>query len=90
MGVKAAVCWIPALTGACALQVVDAPEVLTIISSIPHVELLLNSFYSCRYAEFLQVSLAISSAKVNCSRHSVDGSMLVVQQASMPCPSAPA
>ena len=36
---------------------VDAPEILTIISTIPHLETFLNSFYSCRYADFLQVSL---------------------------------
>ena len=38
-----------------AMQVVDAPEILTIISSIPHLEPFLNCFYSCRYADFLQV-----------------------------------
>ena len=36
-------------------KVVDAPEILTIISTIPHLESFLNSFYSCRYADFLQV-----------------------------------
>ena len=38
-------------------KVVDAPEILTIISTIPHLESFLNSFYACRYADFLQVSL---------------------------------
>ena len=38
-------------------KVVDAPEILTIISTIPHLEAFLNSFYSCKYAEFLQVGI---------------------------------
>ena len=37
------------------LQVVDAPEVLTIIDSMPDVATFLNALYSCQYSDFFKV-----------------------------------
>jgi hypothetical protein len=36
-------------------QVVDAPEVLTIIDSMPELSQFLNSLYNCQYHEFFKV-----------------------------------
>ncbi len=36
-------------------KVVDAPEVLTVVDSIPDMGPFLNSLYYCRYREFFQV-----------------------------------
>ena len=35
---------------------VDAPEILTVIDSIPHLTQYLNALYECRYADFFAVS----------------------------------
>ena len=39
-------------------KVVDAPEVLTVVDSIPDMGPFLNSLYYCRYREFFQVCMA--------------------------------
>lgn len=39
-------------------KVVDAPEVLTVVESIPHMQPFLNSLYYCRYRDFFQVGIA--------------------------------
>ena len=36
-------------------KVVDAPEVLTVVESIPNMQPFLNSLYFCRYRDFFQV-----------------------------------
>jgi hypothetical protein len=36
-------------------KVVDAPEILAVISSIPNLEPFLNALYSCNYAKFFKV-----------------------------------
>ena len=36
-------------------KVVDAPEVLTVVEAIPHMQPFLNSLYYCRYRDFFQV-----------------------------------
>lgn len=36
-------------------QVVDAPEVLTVIGSVPHLKEYLNSLYGCQYKDFFKV-----------------------------------
>eukprot|EP01092_Planopodium_desertum_P016710 TRINITY_DN9400_c0_g1_i1.p1 TRINITY_DN9400_c0_g1~~TRINITY_DN9400_c0_g1_i1.p1 ORF type:complete len:207 (+),score=14.18 TRINITY_DN9400_c0_g1_i1:86-622(+) len=38
-------------------KTIDAPEILTVISKMPHLKSLLNSFYGCNYKEFF-VALA--------------------------------
>ena len=37
-------------------KVVDAPEILTVIDSIPHLSSYLNCFYKCQYKQFYQVT----------------------------------
>lgn len=37
------------------LQVVESPEILSVIHAIPHLSSFLNSLYSCKYGEFMQV-----------------------------------
>ncbi len=37
-------------------KVVNAPEVLTVIESIPHLSTYLNALYKCQYADFFKVS----------------------------------
>ena len=37
-------------------KVVDAPEILTVIESIPHLSTYLNALYSCQYADFFKAS----------------------------------
>ena len=37
-------------------KVVDAPEILTVIESIPHLSTYLNALYKCQYADFFKVS----------------------------------
>lgn len=44
-----------------ASQVVDAPEILTVIGSIPNLSPFLNSFYSCEYHKFFQVWALVPS-----------------------------
>lgn len=49
----------------------DAPEILTVIDSIPHLTQYLNALYGCRYADFFAVSV------VGCSSaHLFRGGML--------------
>jgi len=45
---------------ACVAQVVDAPEVLTIIESMPELSQFLNSLYQCQYHDFFKVCCASS------------------------------
>ena len=40
-------------------EVVDAPEILTVIGSIPHLEPFLNSLYSCNYKAFFKVNSGV-------------------------------
>lgn len=37
------------------MQVVDAPEILTVIESVPHLSTFLNALYECRYDDFFRV-----------------------------------
>ena len=37
-------------------KVVDAPEILTVIESIPHLSTYLNALYKCQYADFFKAS----------------------------------
>ena len=37
-------------------RVVDAPEILTVIDSIPNLTSFLNSLYGCQYGSFFQAS----------------------------------
>lgn len=43
-------------------KVVDAPEVLTVVESIPHMQPFLNSLYYCRYRDFFQAFAEVSDA----------------------------
>lgn len=36
-------------------KVVDAPEILTVIDTIPNLTTFLNSLYGCQYSSFFQV-----------------------------------
>ena len=59
------------------LKVIDAPEVLTIIDSMPELSQFLNSLYNCQYHEFFKVcdaaawhvayALTVSSALLTCN-----------------------
>lgn len=40
-------------------KVVDAPEILTVIESIPHLSTYLNALYKCQYADFFKVGLPL-------------------------------
>lgn len=40
-------------------KVVDAPEILTVIDSIPNLTSFLNSLYGCQYGSFFQVNQQI-------------------------------
>lgn len=46
-------------------KVVDAPEILTVIDTIPNLNTFLNALYECRYADFFQVGriCAVASAR---------------------------
>lgn len=39
-------------------KVVDAPEILTVIDSIPHLGSFLNSLYDCKYNTFFKVRIS--------------------------------
>ncbi len=39
-------------------KVVDAPEILTVIDTIPNLSTFLNALYECRYADFFKVGSA--------------------------------
>ena len=41
-------------------KVVDAPEILTVIESIPHLSTYLNALYKCQYADFFKVSKSMT------------------------------
>ena len=43
-------------------KVVDAPEILTVIESIPHLSIYLNALYRCQYADFFKASHSQVSA----------------------------
>lgn len=43
-------------------RVVDAPEILTVIDSIPNLTSFLNSLYMCQYGAFFKVSVACNHA----------------------------
>lgn len=49
-------------------KVVDAPEILTVIDSIPNLTPFLNSLYGCQYGSFFQVTflLVLHSWKDTC------------------------
>lgn len=40
-------------------QVIDSPDILTVIDGIPHLSALLNSFYDGRYSDFMQALVDI-------------------------------
>ncbi len=40
-------------------QVIDAPEILTVIGTIPHLAPFLNCFHACQYQAFFQVIPAL-------------------------------
>lgn len=40
-------------------KVVDAPEILTVIDSIPNLTPFLNSLYGCQYGAFFQVMMQL-------------------------------
>jgi hypothetical protein len=40
-------------------QVIDSPDILTVIDNVPHLSGLLNSFYEGRYAAFMQVRVCV-------------------------------
>lgn len=37
-------------------QVIDSPEVLSVVDGLPHLRPFLASLYDCKYAEFFQAS----------------------------------
>ncbi len=41
-------------------KVVDAPEILTVIESIPHLSTYLNALYKCQYADFFKASTSMT------------------------------
>ena len=43
-------------------KVVDAPEILTVIESIPHLSTFLNALYKCQYADFFKVRFLLMGA----------------------------
>jgi hypothetical protein len=40
-------------------QVVDSPEILSVIDSIPHLSAFLNSLYASKYGDFMKVRLLV-------------------------------
>ena len=42
-------------------KVVDAPEILTVIESIPHLSTYLNALYKCQYADFFKASKSMTT-----------------------------
>ena len=50
------------LTVAALVQVVDAPEVLTVIDKLPGSKRLLRALYHCQYADFFPGFLAVVAA----------------------------
>ena len=52
-------------------KVVDAPEILTVIDSIPNLTSLLNSLYECQYGSFFKVWVtSLHNMKLT---HSING-----------------
>lgn len=41
-------------------RVVDAPEILTVLHTVPHLGPYLNSLYGCKYTEFMQALVKVS------------------------------
>lgn len=41
-------------------QVIDSPEVLSVIDALPHLRPFLSSLYDCKYAQFFQVGVHAS------------------------------
>ncbi|KAG1643279.1 hypothetical protein G6F44_003980 [Rhizopus delemar] len=50
-------------------RVLDAPEVLEVISDIPHLEDYMNSLYHCQYAQFFRSLAAIEQTHLRSSRY---------------------
>ncbi|KAG1149897.1 hypothetical protein G6F37_003305 [Rhizopus arrhizus] len=50
-------------------RVLDAPEVLEVISDIPHLEDYMNSLYNCQYTQFFRSLAAIEQAHLRSSRY---------------------
>lgn len=50
-------------------QVLDAPEILEVISDIPHLEDFMTSLYNCKYAQFFRSLAAIEQAHLRTSRY---------------------
>ena len=49
-------------------KVVNAPEILTVIESIPHLSTYLNALYKCQYADFVKVSQLLRWALCFCRK----------------------
>ncbi|KAG1138246.1 hypothetical protein G6F37_008212 [Rhizopus arrhizus] len=50
-------------------RVLDAPEVLEVISDIPHLEDYMNSLYNCQYTQFFRSLSAIEQTHLRSSRY---------------------
>ncbi|KAF1800049.1 26S proteasome subunit RPN7-domain-containing protein [Mucor lusitanicus] len=50
-------------------RVLDAPEILEVISDIPHLEDFMASLYNCKYAQFFRSLAAIEQAHLRTSRY---------------------
>lgn len=47
----------------------DAPEVLEVISDIPHLEDYMNSLYNCQYSQFFRSLAKVEEAHLRSSRY---------------------
>ena len=45
-------------------QVIDSPEVLSVIDALPHIRPFLSCLYECKYAEFFRVGVPVSWSPV--------------------------
>lgn len=70
-------------------KVVNAPEILTVIESIPNLSTYLNALYKCQYADFFKVSSLMLMSMVHSSHWSRNISE-TVQTLSLDVPGAPA
>ncbi|KAI8972986.1 26S proteasome subunit RPN7-domain-containing protein [Pilobolus umbonatus] len=50
-------------------KVLDAPEILEVISDIPHLEDFMTSLYNCKYAQFFRSLAAVEQAHLRTSRY---------------------
>ncbi|KAG2230398.1 26S proteasome subunit RPN7-domain-containing protein [Thamnidium elegans] len=50
-------------------RVLDSPEILEVISDIPHLEDFMTSLYNCKYAQFFRSLAAIEQAHLRTSRY---------------------